>query len=240
MNINRVLQFCLLSILICGHGWAGVVLSDSTFNDANWTALMIEDQTPGLTGSFSGGQVASGGNPGSYRAVSNSGSNGHVFVAHLFNTLYNPATQGAITSLNFSFDVSFPDAGLAKPPLPVNFGFGLLQGGAYFLRLGSGVFALSTGWVTDSESGLQQANITKITNTSIKPDFSATGAPIQFGFSADFFSPIPCASPCATGAIDNWSVTINPAADTPEPGPLAMLIAPLCWIAFRARRRRSA
>lgn len=46
---------------------ATVSFIDGTFNDADWTAAKFIDTTAGASATFSAGQVATGGNPGSYR-----------------------------------------------------------------------------------------------------------------------------------------------------------------------------
>src|ERR1700740_1096256 len=80
--------------------------SDGTFNDTDWNAVAIWNSTePAAT--FSAQQMTSGGNPGAYRDVKHTlPSAGNLFVAHSRNgAIYNPGTQGAISSISFSHDL---------------------------------------------------------------------------------------------------------------------------------------
>src|SRR6185436_11137514 len=56
---------------------------DQYFSDANWTSTKIGDTTCGQSATFVAGRQAAGGNPGSYRQVSHTYSEGGLRVAHL-------------------------------------------------------------------------------------------------------------------------------------------------------------
>jgi len=227
-----------LSISFGSHvAAATVTISDSVFDDANWTMTLLDDRSFGGIGSLTGNQVLSGGNPGSYRAVTMSGGGGILFGDHLFSTAYNPSTQGAITSFSFSFDTSFPDANQTKPPAPVRFGIALFQSGKHFIRFDGGVSSTTTAWTSFGGTDIGQNDMDEYLNSTVHPDFSASGAPILFGFNVGFGSLIPCSSPCATGGLDNFSVTVNPPA-VPEPATWTLMFPILTLLAGVRRSTR--
>jgi hypothetical protein len=235
--VRFLTAFLFLSHTFLSHtAAASVIISDSTFDDANWTAVLVDDRTIGSIGSFTGNQVAGGGNPSSYREFSMSGSGGPLFAEHLFSADYNPSIQGAITSFSFSFDTSFPEANQTKPPLPVRFGIAVFQNGKHFIHLDGGVSPNSTAWTSFGLNGLVQDEMNEFLNLGVHPDFSASGAPILFGINVGFSILAPCSSPCGTGGIDNWSVTINP-VETPEPTTWALVGPILTLLAITGIRR---
>src|SRR5258707_10188908 len=82
-----------------GIAKAGVILFDGTFNNADWTVAQSNDLV-------SAAQVASGGNPGSYRQTRISFNEQFDYAASVnSNFIYTPATQGMITCLLFEEDL---------------------------------------------------------------------------------------------------------------------------------------
>jgi hypothetical protein len=236
-------QTMLLSfVLVGGPLFAGTVsFSDTTFDNLDWTVIKFIDTTPGAIGSFTVGQAGTGGNPGSYRRIEEWGVGGEVTLAHLRDgAVYNPATQGAITSLDFSFDLNAPDASLAKPPDPLDFDILLFQDGNYFTRH-SLVGGLTTAWETTSRLGMADTSFEKAPGPGT-PDFSSAGSPIKFGFLTNTHNIAACDAPCNVGGIDNWSVTVHfaDASDAPEPGCPQLILSGLALLAVRARKRRIA
>src|SRR5215471_7161398 len=70
---------------------AATVFFDDTFNNADWNETKIVDSTN--NGSFSAFQVASGGNPGSFRETNQSLNQGLLGVSHLRSMFAcNPST----------------------------------------------------------------------------------------------------------------------------------------------------
>lgn len=84
---------------------AAIVLSDGTFNPANWTAS--NGATAGIT--VSSGQVLSGGNPGaasetSFNYTPGSGTLSAYSILTNNTWTYNPGVQGTLQTIAFSAD----------------------------------------------------------------------------------------------------------------------------------------
>lgn len=187
-----------------------VQFSDSIFNNADWQTEMV---TSGNGGTVSAIQSHAAGNVGSFREITNtvyksSGSvKSNVLGLHWqAGAIYDPHTQGAIVAIHYS-----EDAILIQ-------GFGEGQAGGLALRQNQQVYLpvsrLITpefAWTSKELHDLQAQDFVLIGTTDQHPDFSATGAPIQFGFfranttTNDEYS--------ITSGIDNWFVSINPAAN---------------------------
>ncbi len=200
---------------------AGSIL-DTEFNDSDWSAFSI-NATGGF--GFNAGQAGAGGNPGAHRSVTHSSAAGFAqgTVIHTHATAWDPASMGAITSLDMSIEVNCFNGGTSGA---VAFGLVVVQGGvAYF---GPTFTALTgSGWRTDlSATGLTAASF----SGSGTLDFSATGGAISFGFfsSNGTGNGVPIAS---SSGVDNFVVTIVPA---PGAGG-ALLLAGFCC--GRNRRR---
>jgi hypothetical protein len=195
---------------------AAVTFTDGTFTNADWTVTTDTDANG--TGTSSGAQLATGGNPGEFRQVSvvvQPAQIGAVFSTVVgyhqkTSAVYNPATQGAIVSVDYSEDaMNISGGGQAT-------GVALRQNGVIYA--GPTLITSGSGWLGYPQSGLSANQFNDIDNFQsggLHPDFSATGAPITFGFfraqSARFNS-------TSMVGIDNWSVTVN---QIPEPGSLA-------------------
>ena len=187
--------------------------SDGTFNDSNWTVTSIQSGGFGGVVDFAG-QVASGGNPGSYRRIDltvNSG-NSAIFGISLFTaSVYNPQTQGAISAIDYSED------GIALTAQSQSAGFCLFQEGTVFFANALSYLPSST-WSTHSITGQTQLDFSDVDGVGT-PDFSATGAPITFGFWRETSAGGGNGFSSSTG-IDNWSVTIH---SVPEPATLTLI-----------------
>jgi hypothetical protein len=146
--------------------------------------------------------VASGGNPGGFRRMEHRiDGMGSIQVFHRYTgATYSPSTSGAIASLTYSehrilFDPPFLGAGVAA-------GLALEQGGQ--------LYTLNFGGYTNLTWQLHER--TRIVANDFSPapgpDFSASGAPIRFGY-------VRGNSNTSTGlqrvhhGIDNWRVEIH-------------------------------
>ncbi len=137
-----------------------------------------------------------------------------MFVYNLSNFVYNPSTQGAIESIDFSYSaIGFGSGGFL--------GDGLLleQDGKLFAGAFTGLPYTNT-WQTKSVS-----NVTAFPSLAFDgsiPDLSASGSPIRFGYfrtstqSGGFFT--------TRNGIDNYSVTVNQVPiPVPVPEPSTIL-----------------
>jgi len=193
-----------------------VTFSDGTFNDADWAATEI---CGCAEGSFAAGQVATGGNPDAYRQTDlvfpggsrTSGTAGASIVAHLNpDAVYDPAVEGTIITIDYSFDnIEFSN---------YNVGFSLLISQNETDYIAFFVFGLDGAlpwWTHVSHAGVTASEFYDTSSNGTHPDFSSTGAPIQFGY---YNSNVGFEVHESLSGIDNWSVTVNSGVE-PPPGP---------------------
>jgi hypothetical protein len=211
--------FVVLSVAALGSAAisraATITFSDDTFDDASWTATGIG---PGLL-SFTAGQVPTGGNPGSFRQNTLTFNFGFVYVVNLGSAFdYDPSLQGAIFSVSASYDV------ILIGPYAVGYGLALLQNGSYYISHGSS--ALGPNWAPGEDLA---SSFTQISGSGpLIPDFSATGAPIEFGYVSMNYDTLPGTTLTSQSGIDNLSIVLNappPATGAPEPPSVSLLTA---------------
>ena len=206
---------------------------DGTFNNSNWNDTKILD--PGGTASFTAFQVGSGGNPGSFQQTNQTLNQTPIGVSHLNpGFTYNPAVQGAITSINVSSDqIEFsPLAGFE-----VVYSILIFQNSTYYIAALDNLNQSS--WTNFSFTGLTASDFTSAFNGftlpgpgPAEPNFSSTGAPIEFGFFSGNTS-IGSLFNTSSG-IDNLSITLN-TQSVPEPVSVMLLNVGLVTLAFIKR-----
>src|SRR5579859_6733039 len=172
--------------------WANVVFSDGTFNLANYTQN-IYNNNPSVA-SIAVSQCATCGDPESaldinYTVNAGPGADLVTITGESNNTwTYNPSTQGAIGGLDFSVDkfVHTPAVNTINTGIPL-----LFQDGNYYVDFVPGPLPKDQ-FNTISANDLQAGNFELLNfstgafdNTS-HPDFSATGGLITFGTAARF------------------------------------------------------
>jgi hypothetical protein len=208
----------LLATLLTAASAHAVPFSDGDFVPANWEIVVFSFKSTG--GAHPGGSVTAtqeaGGYPGTLRQV----VNGIVAApsATEFSTtwgvhfhagdVWNAAVQGPIGTLDYR-----EDARLFAPG-----GDGQLTGIA--VRQGGVVYVADvdvtpeTVWTRKERKGIQAANLYAIIDTgadfNAHPDFSGAGTPLEFGFFRANSNGNGGGSYTITGAIDNWSVRVNP------------------------------
>jgi hypothetical protein len=226
----------LLCLLLPATAAADVLFSDSSIDLTNYTATPISIDS-GVTLEYQ--NCSNCGDPGAgfQELVTTPPYVGGSVSFGLINNdfVYNPATDGAIGSIGVSVDqsVSFnrsPGGGFYTVFVPL-----LEEGGNYYMAVlyGTGFSPGDTteGYQTLSESGLMETDFGQVTfstttdlinsyNSSINPDFSSAGAPIQVGF-------VPVVSLNDQFSVEadyvNLSFDIAPATPVPEPAPVAPL-----------------
>jgi hypothetical protein len=152
---------------------------------------------------------------------------------------YNPAVQGAITSINASVDKTFSSTevgdGIGNSFRPLieqdnNFYLATIPGPTLN---GPGTVAYSTISATDlTATDFLLFNFSTGTFGTANPNFS--GDPIIFGLAQNSNL---AAGTNNTAFYDNLSLTINSAV--PEPSTWAMMILGFCGIGFMAYRRKN-
>ena len=221
---------------------ATVRLADRDFAAADWAALILMDTTPGSTLVVTAGQAVSGGNPGAYRSLTQHsdspvGTAVNLVSGHLFlGQAYQPAVAGAIRTV----DVSFDGISIGSSAGAVAYAAFVRQDGRDFVAAG-GQALNGAGWVALAFPALTADAFSAITSagfdSALHPDFSASGAPVAFGFAAlnGTFG-----DSTNVGGVDNWQVTIRGAQSVPLPGTAILLSGALLALCTRHRRTRLA
>lgn len=227
VSIVSILPVGLIGLACLGsEARADVTYSDGAFVTSTWGFEIVG------TGTSVPSQVVSGGNPGSYRQINQTvAQNSGWFYAFSrygtsLATRYEPATQGAIQSVDFSIQAQ-----------TISVQGGQIPGLAWGIKQGSFVYVQTAfqnlsgpAWANFSSAALTPADFF-CANGAGTLDFSASGAPIRFGFvtmNASF-------SAVTTGSVseyDNFSVTVH---QVPAPAGAALLGA-LGLLAGRRRR----
>ena len=233
-----------MAIVVCvaSVGSGAITFSDGAFDNSDWTASVVYQDGPPV--SFSALQVSTNGNPAQYRSVDHTyGGNGSLVVGHLLDSAtFDPGTQGAISSIFFSYDaIGFNFGGSGA----VAFGGLILQDGFSFVFGGSSsegtIFHPTFGgppvgtWESKSLTDLLASDFANISGAGpTEPDFSITATTLQLGFFSSNGTSGGSQSSTSSG-IDNWSVSIQP---VPEASTYAALIgiASLVLVYFKRRK----
>lgn len=219
--------------------------SDDSFADTDWILAGQMSSLSGYVLEAYGGHESVGGNPANYRGAGTFlQAQGIVYGVHAYRAQsYAPSVSGAIDSLAFKFDTALktdPNNGgmLFFPALaqqttdPGVFDIFVASAPAFWARTGTG------NWSTWSFSGLIQSDFAMLDHDGVtilaRPDFSANGRSIRFGFGTYNGSPGGNQYNFA-GGVDNWSVTVI-SAPVPEPEIYWMLLVGLAFIGRRLRR----
>jgi len=185
-------------------GAAGVLFDDFEGPDL-WTATV----TNSTNGSEATAELATGGNPGSFRSMihrlpgTSNGENNptQISVVHMFTGGgWDPATEGALSHIDYSED----QIELAPPFEGAAIGarFVIQQDGiAYLASINENNAYRNTDWQTTRVDGLTPGHFSPAPG----PDFSATGGALTFGFMRSNTSRS-SGGIITTHGIDNWTV----------------------------------
>jgi len=192
-----------------GDACGEIVFFDGDF-DSGWSYIDFECDEGG---SSVVSNVSSGGNPRAYRKVvstmnAGSGSKRRILTFNWkSDAIYDPRTQGAILSIDYSEDaISFTSRGAA-------FGMALRQDGKVYYHNYGGITWSS--WVHIQDTNLTADDFYRqYPGTSgcwgyERPDFSENGSTIEFGFHRGDSTGGAGAGAVTSSGIDNWSVTIR-------------------------------
>jgi len=218
-----VMAIC--AVPLAAHGAS--TFSDGTFNPSNWGFETIG------SGTVTFGQIAAGGNPGQYRQIDQvvNQNTGWFYSFSRYGTTmptrYEPAVSGAIASVDFSIDSRTISVLSGQVP---GIGLGIKQGSLVFMQ--TAFFnGFANTWTTYSVNSLTPASFSCI-NGAGSLDFSASGAPIRFGFitaNASF-------SATTTGSVSDYDNFFVNVVQVPAPGALALLgLSVPCLLRRRAR-----
>lgn len=235
----------VMAMIITVPAFAIVTFSDGTFNNTDWSLTELKND-----GLATANQIGSGGNPGTFRQTVNTipDQNYTISVYGVSlrnNAIYNPSTQGAIISVDYSEDAATAPTSGSQVSGPA-----ILQGGQYFLRC-TGILTPNSadGWQTQTSLGLLATDFclmdaTGTPNPTMHPNFSSSGGQMQLGFfRGNVIGPHNAIQP--TAGIDNWSVTINNNQPHAVPtlgewGMIIFIILAVLGAVYNLRRQRSA
>jgi len=182
--------------------------TDGTFLNADWS---VTTEVLNLGGTVSASQIASGGSPGTYRRIINTlasaigqGFSNTVFGFHArAGALYSPLVSGAIASIDYS------ESSIRLVNGVQACGVALIQGGVIYYGPGFLTPTTFNVWVVTSQTGLTATSFDALAPGVQTPDFTVTGAPIQFGFYRANSTSVGGDASSTTGGIDNWSVSVH-------------------------------
>ncbi len=216
-----------------------VVFSDQVFNDGDWS-LTIQNIDNG--GTVDASQQSVGGNPNEYRRIlhsllptSTNGESSGFLGFHLKNgAVYNPSTDGEISSLDYFEDsIMFQGFGDGQAS-----GAALSQDGNFYYS-SPRVLSNQGGWTSQSLLSLTALNFFNLLDSTDKPDFSSSGGAITLGF---FRANTTRGTGYVTdNGIDNWSIAIHTPSPNPVPVPAAVWLfgTALIGLAGFSRRRKT-
>ena len=194
---------------------ADVLFSDGTFATSVW---VNETVNVGSGGSVGVSQESTG-NPGFARRVTISLGSQAGDTTYSFNrygntlaTRYEPATSGAVTSIDWGIDARFVTASFFGAGQAIM--LGLRQGNVNYVA-DYDVTGSSGQWNTFGATGLVAGDFTRLDGLAGGPDLSVSGAPIRFGFVTG--NSTTGGSYFTTVDYDNWFVRV-----VPTPGSIAL------------------
>ncbi|MDX6528862.1 MAG: hypothetical protein QOH41_1152 [Blastocatellia bacterium] len=194
--------------ILAAQNLAQAQFADGNFNTAGWHSVLLSSI------SASGASFSTVPDPDTTRGVPlpsrltthNYPAGGDIFVAHRYQAQsYNPATQGAIVQLTYSYQlVHYTNAAVAYSLL-------VFQNNTYYQSKPEDyVLGPGTSFTTFTRPHLTASSFTKLEGPSanLHPDFSCNGSIIWFGYVTRNHNPNTFTE-TTTSAIDNWRVTID-------------------------------
>lgn len=187
----------------------GVVFADGDFPVDHWQA------SPAIAAGYPEfshveERVESGGNAGAFRkmTVQVAPGSGLSRVLHLsVSSTYDPQVQGAISVVDYAEDCavfSASDVNYVESSIVIE------QGGRRYISDLPRILCTSREWAASARPGLRQQDFMQVDGPPCNvgeacPDFTATGAPIRFGYER-----ISLTTPggSVVQGIDNWKVTV--------------------------------
>jgi hypothetical protein len=194
-----------------------LTISDGQFDNADWTYEVTANTGAGWQTSPEQ-QYPDGGNPGTFRggqwSVAAGGVDSYVGMLSLYTAkAYNPAVDGPVRQVDFKLDALITDAPGGTSSRVIGLSPALQQGDT--LYLGNVTVPSNPAWTTFSWASLEPGAFTRIRGTGpARPNFTAAGAPIHFGYFNDLRFD---GTYQAFHGIDNWSVALTNVPPTAEP-----------------------
>ncbi|WP_269539990.1 PEP-CTERM sorting domain-containing protein [Cerasicoccus fimbriatus] len=221
------------------------VFSDGDF-DPIWNTVMptngtTTDPDAGGGGSQTTSVSATGGNPGAFLDILlNIGSSNRIVGTFSWRDDFtiDPAAVGGITNISYSFDAK---RGASNNPGNAQaFGMAIEQNGIHYYSYNANSL---TDWNNYSDSDFTIGELAVYPGEQDEaaaggfetPDFSASGAPITFGYMR--LNSTVGAAAFIHGFMDNYSVTVDHVL-VPEPSTYALALGAVMLVGVVVRRRR--
>lgn len=188
----------------------GLVFGDGEFQPADWLILPVTPPAPAQPPTVLTERVDSGGSPGAFRRMSFVlGSNAGVANVIYLSTAaaYDPATQGAVKVIDHAEDCgSTPPSDLVG----VESSLVIEQAGRHYIAVpradcGAAAWIVGAGRGSLTATDFERFDGPACNAGEACPDFSASGAPMRFGYRRIAFA-TPGAS--VVHVIDNWRATV--------------------------------
>ncbi len=181
-----------------------IVFEDHTFVPGDWTDALAAGTTAGISASAHAEQRLTGGVPGEYRWVTNHLAGVGILLHQnlLTAAVFDPRTQGAISGIDASFDISGIDGFAANA-----YFLALLQDGQLY-RTTRGAAGPAGSWGRVSYQGLTAADFVLVNGSAPGPLDLETGTPIQIGYLVAISSTVTTPIDHQSG-LDNFKVTLS-------------------------------
>ncbi len=231
--IERLATATAALAIFAGAATASVTYTDGTFANSNWGFETFVAGSGGGSGSAS--QSTGTGNPGDARRVTLTTGpqvgDGIYALSRFGTTLatrYEPSSQGAITTLDFSIDARFVTGTFTGAGQAV---YLAAKQGTTIFGAPMGVTGSSGSWTTLTATGLTPSSFVYLSGPVASFDASAAGTPIRFGFiSANGNGGSPYST---TVDYDNFNLVVNAV-----PGPGVLACASFAGVMSLRRKRR--
>lgn len=194
------------------------IVRDGDFADADWTMTVENHGTGDEPATATAERVPDGGRPGAFRSMTHLlPSLADLRVFHVYGgtgAVYDPSVEGAIGGIDFAEDRS-KDSPLFIGP-PVTAGSLLVQAGRRWVYDAGDLGAFNNVFWRHVAARCLQAADFRSDDTPAPPDFSAAGAPIQFGFFRGGRNDEAFEAPTLrmTHDVDDWRVVVHPVPDS--------------------------
>jgi hypothetical protein len=190
----------------------GVVIEDGQFAVADWAVSAVA--VPATNGpTHSEEQAAAGGNPGAFRSMAHMLPDGPSALQVMHTALgkaYDPATQGAIYVIDYAEDCIAPSNSTSTYLVDSRL---LVEQTGRRYAAAAFSYCAGTSWsALPLQSTLEAKDFVLLDGPVCGagescPDFSASAAPIRFGFVRESQAKAGVAGTIVHG-IDNWKVTV--------------------------------